>query len=340
MTGTLSLGLWVAVAAGLLALAGLARAVAARHAASRDGGARQGAGSKGGLDRGAELLTAELAWAALLAPALLLAGHALPRLFPGAGWLGAFAALAFAALVLAGALPARLEERSGAAETKPGTGRPLGVLGVLLRPFASHLIRQSAARPQVEPAAADEEKLLQRLLEAGAGGEAGQEGETALVRHLLGRVLHLREITVERIMRQRSEIVWIGHREPQAAAARIMRESAHSRVLVCGRELDDVIGVLHLKDVFLALHRSPKDAAIGALGREPVFVDREMPLTELLRSWRHQGGTMAIVRVSSGRVVGLVTLSDVLEWLLPAHNATAAPVPPVPPGLTPAPSAG
>jgi len=329
MTGTISLWSLVAVAAALLALAGFARAAAARHGA-RAGAARP----ETSLDRRAEILTAELAWAALLATSLLLGAYALPRLFPGAGPVGAFAALAFAALVLADALPARLGERSRASGARPRAGRPLGVLGGLLRPFASHLIRRSAARPQVEPAAADEEKLLQRLLEAGAGAEASQEGEAALVRHLLGRVLHLRETTVGSIMRPRSEIVWIGHRERPSAAALVMRESAHSRILVCGRELDDVIGVLHMKDVFLALHRSPPEATIGAIGREPVFVNGEMPLTVLLRSWRHHGGTMAIVRDPTGRVVGLVTLSDVLEWLLPARSPAQVPA------SAPAPSAG
>jgi CBS domain containing-hemolysin-like protein len=316
-TGATTLWVEAGLAATLLLVAGFARAAAARHHARANR-----AGAAPGQDPRAELVTAELAWAALLAPALLLAAHALPRLFPGTGSAGALVTLTFAALVLGDALPSRLGDRFR--HRAPRAGRLLGILALPLRPFASHLVRRRDARPQVEPAAADEEKLLQRLLEAKAGGEADQDGETELVRHLLGRVLHLRETHVGSIMRPRSEIVWIGHRERPAAAARLMRESGHSRILVCGRELDDVIGVLQLKDVFLALHRVPPEASLGAIGREPVFVDDGMPLTNLLRRWGLQGGTIAIVREGSGRVVGLITLSDVLEWLLPARTAAPA----------------
>ncbi len=299
------------VALGLLGLAALARLSAAGPIGG-DGEARHRA----------ELLAAELAWAALLASSLILGTHALLGLAPGLGSLIVLTLAGFAALVVADRVPSRI----GQSAFVPRGGRsPKGpVVSFLARPFrslAGHLARQRAARPADEPAADHEEKLLHRLLDATTNGEVGEDGETAILRQLLGGMLRLRETPVASIMCPRSRIVWIGHRERPAAAALLMRESGHSRIPVCGRDLDDVVGVLHLKDAFLALHGVSAESTVGAIAREPVFVTDETPLSDLLGNWRHQSGTMSIVRDPLGRVVGLVTLRDVLEWLMAAHDA-------------------
>lgn len=326
---------WVeaGVATGLLALAALARAAAARHAALA---ATHEAERRAAIEAGREaepgardahvasraaILSAELAWAALLASALLLGAHAALQLLPGV--LRGLALLAFAALVLGDAVPARRGERQviPRRERYRKQKSRLAFLSRPVRSLASHLARRRTAGSPAEPAAAaDEEKLLQRLLDASTNGEAGQEGETAVVRRLLGRVLHLRETLVASVMCPRSEIVWIGHRERPPAAALLMRESGHTRIPICGRDLDDVVGVLHLKDVFLALHGVPPEATVGAIGREPAFMDADTHLGALLGAWRRQSGTMSIVRDPFGRVVGLITLSDVLGWLLPGRG--------------------
>jgi CBS domain containing-hemolysin-like protein len=301
-----------------LVLAALARA-AALGSAPGDAPSRPER-ALGGPTRSADALAAELLWAVLLASFLLLAAHAVPVLAPALPGLTALWMLAAAALVLADAAPARW----GRSWIERGNGRLPGLRLVefLARPFrslAAGLAHAPVNGSAAEPAAADEEKLIARLLDATNDGETGgQEGDTAIVRRLLGRVLHLRETPVGSLMCPRSEIVWIGHRERPAAAALLMRESGHTRLPVCGRDLDDVIGVLHLKDVFIALHGVPPEATAGSIGREPSFVDVTAPLSALLAGWRHQAGTMSIVRDEDGRVVGLITLGDVLGWLLPA----------------------
>jgi CBS domain containing-hemolysin-like protein len=55
---------------------------------------------------------------------------------------------------------------------------------------------------------------------------------------------------------------------------------------------------------------------VDVIGRQPSFVDEDLPLSALLAEWPHEGGRMSIVRNADGRVVGLVTLSDVFDWLL------------------------
>jgi CBS domain containing-hemolysin-like protein len=62
---------------------------------------------------------------------------------------------------------------------------------------------------------------------------------------------------------------------------------------------------------------------MGAIGRQPSFVDEQLSLTALLARWRHGGGTMSVVRDRGGHVTGVVTLSDVLDWLLEAVEGEA-----------------
>ncbi len=309
--------LWLeaGVALCLLIAAGIARAARAAEEARLGS-----AGTAWGPARArATSLAAELIWMALLLPGLVLVADVTRILAPPAGQVGAFLAVVLAGLVLSTALPARL----GA--TRPA--RPTGVpgpwftrLAYPIRPLVAHLLRRRATLPEPEPAA-EEEKLLGRLLDATGEAEGEGEPDPVRVRQLLGRVLHLRETPVARIMQGRDSIVWVGQREPVQVAAELMRASGHSRLPVCGRDLDDVVGFVHRKDVFLSLHGFPASATCGGIARESSLVGAEMPLAVLVAEWRLGSGTMSIVRDGAGRVMGIVTLDDVISWLLAARAA-------------------
>ena len=320
-SGPTGAGLWIAagLALVLLFLAAMARALAAALAARR---AEAPGGAPGGPEPAlAPALTAEILSLALLGPALLLVAHVVRALAPGAGV--ALAAAAAAGLLFGLALPVRL----GAARARrpPRTPGPwLGRFAYPFRPLVAHLVRRRAALPEAEPAA-DEAKLLGRLLDA--TGEAALESEvdTAEVRLLIGRVLHLRETPVTAIMRPRAAIVWVGLRDPVPVAVERMRAGRHSRLPLCGRDLDDVVGVVHLKDLFLVEQGVVAAPNLGAIAREPSIVGIETPLGALLAEWRHGYGTMSLVRAADGGIVGLVTLADVIGWLLaPAPDSGEA----------------
>jgi CBS domain containing-hemolysin-like protein len=183
-------------------------------------------------------------------------------------------------------------------------------------------VRRRAALPEAEPAA-DEAKLLGRLLDATAEADAGNEVDSTAVRHLLSRVLHLRETPVTAIMRPRAAIVWVGLRDRVPVAVERMRAAGHSRLPVCGRDLDDVVGIVHLKDVFLAEQGVAAATVLSAIAREPSLVGAEASLATLLAEWRHGNGTLSLVRAASGEIVGLVTLADVIGWLLAAPEPAA-----------------
>jgi len=261
----------------------------------------------------AAALTAEVMWLGLLSPALLLAAHATQGFMSFLGPFTGFALAAALALLVGSELPlvvgARQPERVAA------FARPLLKAAAPLRPLAAQLGRRRATAPPPE-AAAHEAKLIERLLDASSDSGAADDPVTILMRQLLGRVVHLRETPVKILMSPRAEIVWVAQRAQPAAAAQLMRTTGHSRLPVCGRDLDDVVSIVHRKDVFLALRGATSAPTVDAIGRQPSFVDDELSLSALISDWRHEGGRMSIVRDADGRVVGLVTLGDVIDWLL------------------------
>jgi CBS domain containing-hemolysin-like protein len=93
-------------------------------------------------------------------------------------------------------------------------------------------------------------------------------------------------------------------------------DAGHSRLPVYGESLDEVIGMVHIKDVFMANVDASKDRSIAALMREPLFIPESMGVIELLARMRSQRVHLAIVVDEFGGTEGLVTIEDVVEEIV------------------------
>jgi CBS domain containing-hemolysin-like protein len=93
-------------------------------------------------------------------------------------------------------------------------------------------------------------------------------------------------------------------------------DAGHSRLPVYGESLDDVIGMLHIKDVFMARVDGSRDRSVGALKRDPLFVPESMGVIELLARMRSERIHLAIVVDEFGGTEGLVTIEDVVEEIV------------------------
>jgi len=89
-----------------------------------------------------------------------------------------------------------------------------------------------------------------------------------------------------------------------------------SRVPVYGETIDDITGVLYLRDAYQALISGQRDIPLKALSREPLIVPGSMTLSRLLREFQSRRIHMAIVVDEYGGTDGLVTLEDLLEELV------------------------
>jgi CBS domain containing-hemolysin-like protein len=130
---------------------------------------------------------------------------------------------------------------------------------------------------------------------------------------LLENALDFSERTVRQIMVPRADIVWLDARRSAQENLATVRESGHTRYPLCEGDVDRVLGIVHLKDLFLDPASSPD---LRGLARQPVFVPEGLPIDRLLRSFQTTRMHLAVVIDEYGGTSGVVTIEDVLEELI------------------------
>ena len=132
-------------------------------------------------------------------------------------------------------------------------------------------------------------------------------------RQMLRNLLHFGEQTAGDICVTRGDIIAVSSDIGFDELVKLFAEAGHSRLPVYGDSLDDVIGMVHIKDIFMASVDPSCDRSLGALMREPLFVPESMGAIELLARMRSQRIHLAIVVDEFGGTEGLVTIEDVVE---------------------------
>ena len=135
-------------------------------------------------------------------------------------------------------------------------------------------------------------------------------------RQMLRNLLHFGEQTAGDICVTRGEIIAVPSSIGFDALVHAFADAGHSRLPVYGESLDDVIGMIHIKDVFVANVDDSRDRSMAALMREPLFVPESMGVIELLARMRQQRTHLAIVVDEFGGTEGLVTIEDVVEEIV------------------------
>ena len=134
-------------------------------------------------------------------------------------------------------------------------------------------------------------------------------------RILLANILELRGRTISDVMVPRADIVAVGRDAPLAEVIELMTTKGHSRLPVYGESLDDVTGMVHIKDV-LAWRGQDKDFSLAKIQRKVLFVSPSMQILELLLEMRAERSHMALVVDEFGGVDGLVTIEDLVEEIV------------------------
>src|SRR5882724_7071405 len=137
---------------------------------------------------------------------------------------------------------------------------------------------------------------------------------TALGRELVFNVLDLRDRVVRDIMTPRGEIVYLNVEDDFETNVKKAIESQHTRFPLCRDNLDNTIGLIHIKDLLLMMRDPHPD--LMKIKRELLPVPEMMALENLLRLFLSKHAHVAIVVDEFGGSVGLVTLEDVLEELV------------------------
>lgn len=213
-------------------------------------------------------------------------GAAIAPATPTWWWTAIITSLLMAALILGSQLAARFMGHSNFGRSLAKVfSRPMKSLDLLFTPLAM---------PKQEQPDEFEQELLESVDEF---------GETIV-----------REVMVPRI-----DMATVLADVPLSIALETFLSSGYSRLPIIGKNVDDIVGVLYLKDVARILSRDPaslETITVSAKSRKPTFVPESMPVDDLLRQMQKSATHIAIVVDEYGGVAGLVTMEDVIEEIV------------------------
>jgi Mg2+/Co2+ transporter CorB len=160
-----------------------------------------------------------------------------------------------------------------------------------------------------------------------------------LDRDMMGGILDLGELTVSDVMIHRTKMVMLDADDPPRELIAAVLAAGVTRLPLWRGSPDNIVGVLHAKEVWRALHAAGGDAAkidIHGLAKPPWFVPDTTPLAEQLKAFRHRKTPFALVVDEYGELEGLVTLEDIVEEIVgditDEHDIAVPGVRPLPDG--------
>lgn len=192
--------------------------------------------------------------------------------------------------------------------------RPILYLSKALYPvlwISDRINRQFAFRPGVtEPVVTEEE--IKEWIDVGEEEGTIEEQE----RDMLYSVLRFGDTTVREVMTPRIDVVMIEDANTIEGALALFNETGFSRIPVYHEQIDNVVGLLNVKDVFAAVVRQQTSAMIRDVMYEPYFVPESKKIDELLKELQVKKQHMAVVLDEYGSFAGIVTVEDMLEELV------------------------
>ncbi|MGY1709261.1 hemolysin family protein [Geodermatophilus sp. SYSU D00758] len=263
--------------------------------------------------------------------AAVLAAVVLYRLW-GGGWqtvLTAAGVMTVVSYVLVGVGPRTLGRQHAYATALRAAGA-VRLLGRVLGPVSTLLILVGNA---ITPGRGfrdgpfSSEVELRELVDMAEARGVVESGE----RNMIHSVFELGDTIAREVMVPRTDVVWIERTKTVRQALALALRSGFSRIPVIGENVDDVVGVVYLKDLVRRSQNSGdgRGPRVEELMRPPTFVPESKPVDELLRDMQAQRIHIAIVVDEYGGFAGLVTIEDILEEIVgeiaDEHDTVARP---------------
>jgi magnesium and cobalt exporter, CNNM family len=138
-------------------------------------------------------------------------------------------------------------------------------------------------------------------------------------RDMLGGLLDLRELQVSDVMVHRTEMVMINADLPAEELVREVLATEYTRIPLWRDKPENIIGVLHAKDLLRAIRASEGDTSridVSTIALPAWFVPEMRPVSEQLKAFRRRKTHFALVVDEYGEVEGMVTLEDILEEIV------------------------
>ena len=178
----------------------------------------------------------------------------------------------------------------------------------LLSKSTDLLVRLLGGDPKVSGEAISQEELRDLV--------AGHESLSTDERRLIDEVFRAGDREVREVMTPRTEVVFLDSSMTASRAAKQVGDSNWSRYPVVGRDQDDVVGFVHVRDLFLPNHSAGRAATVGDLAREVKRLPGTARVLNTLSEMRRENQHLAIVVDEYGGTDGIVTLEDLIEEVI------------------------
>jgi gliding motility-associated protein GldE len=157
------------------------------------------------------------------------------------------------------------------------------------------------------------EKELRALVDVGEEKGALKKDE----KEMIHSIFELGETIVREIMVPRTDMVCIEEDTTFTQVLNLVKEKLHSRIPVYKDKVDNITGILYLKDLLPFIRKRNKtDVDITKLVHTPYFVPEQKKINELLREFQQEKIHMAVVVDEYGGTAGIVTLEDIIEEIV------------------------
>jgi CBS domain containing-hemolysin-like protein len=187
--------------------------------------------------------------------------------------------------------------------------RPMGPVVNVLIWFAD---LQAPGRGVTTSASVTEAELRRMAADAEEAGEI----ETSDF-ELIERAFRVGDATIAEVVVPRTEVVGVAATESITTALDIALESGHRRLPVYETNIDEITGVVRLRDLAAAI-ADGITGNVAALQKPPLFIPETRRVVDVLRDMQDQGNTIAVVVDEHGGTAGIVTVEDIVEELVGA----------------------
>ena len=194
--------------------------------------------------------------------------------------------------------------------------RPLGILKKVFYPISnilvgwSDLLEKRLAKRTNSNAASKTD--IDEAINLTVTGGINSEGEI----DILKSIIHFGDVSVKQIMRARVDVVALDFKSNYQDILKLVNDSSYSRIPVYGEDLDNVIGLLYVKDLLGHLTEKPGFEWQKLLRTEILYVPESKKIDDLLKEFQEKRMHMAIVVDEYGGTAGIVTLEDILEEII------------------------
>lgn len=182
----------------------------------------------------------------------------------------------------------------------------------LARPLTAPVARLEGHLAGGDDTVNEQHRELREIQEIGEEEGVLEASESLLVE----RAFRLDELTAWDVMVPRVDIFAWQQDQTLAETIETLANVPYSRVPVYRNSVDDVTGIVYVREAYERYARGDRDVTLGSLAREPFFMPGSLSLTQLLRDFQARRIHLGIVADEFGGTDGLVTLEDILEELV------------------------